>query len=103
MTTRTKILGALLGIALLTSVAAAFAHDLKVDDFQVTGNVSAVDADSITVMKGKERFQIAKDKDSKGAADVKVGDKVTIHYKMYAVSVESKGAAVPAKSGSKKK
>ena len=102
MTIRQKLFAALLGIALLTAVGAAFAHDLKVDDFQVTGNVTAVDADSMTVMKGKERFQIAKDKDSKGAADVKVGDKVTVHYKMYAVSVENKGEAKAAKPAKKK-
>jgi hypothetical protein len=97
-----KLLGAFLGLALAASAASAFALELKVDDFQVTGNVTAVDADSITVMKGKERFQIARDKDTKGG-DVKVGDKVTVHYKMYAVSVESKGAAGAAKSSSKKK
>ena len=73
-----------------------------VDDFQVTGTVSAIDDSSITVMKGKERFQIARDKDSKMTGDApKVGDKVTVHYKMYAVSVESKAAA-PAKASKKK-
>jgi hypothetical protein len=39
-------------------------------------------------MKGKERFQIAIDKDTKG--DAKVGDKVTIKYKMHASSIEAK-------------
>jgi hypothetical protein len=65
--------------------AAAFA----LDDFQVTGNVTEKTADTITVMKGKERFQIGIDKDTKGA-DVKVGDKVTIKYKMHASSIEAK-------------
>jgi hypothetical protein len=101
---RRKLIGALLGIALLAAVASAFAHDLKVDSFQVTGTVSAMDADSITVMKGKERFQIARDKDTKAPADVKVGDKVTVHYKMYAASIEGKsGEAKPAKAPAKKK
>ena|SRR5450631_4106969 len=66
------------------------AHDLKVDDFQVTGTVSEMNDTSITVMKGKERFQIARDKDTKMTGDAKVGGKVTIHYKMYAISVEAK-------------
>ena len=65
---------------------------LAVDDFQVTGNVTEKTADSITVMKGKERFQIAIDKDTKMTGDVKVGDKVTIKYKMHASSIESKDA-----------
>ncbi len=65
---------------------------LALDDFQVTGEVKEKTADSITVMKGKERFQIGIGADTKGAADVKVGDKVTIKYKMHASSVESKGS-----------
>ncbi|MBK9063569.1 MAG: hypothetical protein IPL89_10295 [Acidobacteria bacterium] len=65
---------------------------LALDDFQVTGNVTEKTADSITVMKGKERFQIGLDKDTKGAADAKVGDKVTIKYKMHGSSIEVKGA-----------
>jgi len=98
-----KLIGALLGIALLTAVASAYAHDLKVDNFQVTGTVSAMDADTITVMKGKERFQIARDKDTKmTGAEPKVGDKVTVQYKMYAASVETKGAEKAAKPAKKK-
>jgi len=97
-----KLLGAVLGLALAASAASALAHDLKVDDFQVTGTVSAMDADSITVMKGKERHQIARDKDTKMAAEPKVGDKVTVHYKMYAVSVETKSDAKAAKPAKKK-
>ena len=40
---------------------------LALDDFQVTGEVKEKTADTITVMKGKERFQIGIDKDTKGA------------------------------------
>ncbi|MEO8054138.1 MAG: hypothetical protein ABI768_03230 [Acidobacteriota bacterium] len=86
--------------AFLLFSGAAFA----LDDFQVTGNVTEKTADSITVMKGKERFQIGLDKDTKGAADAKVGDKVTIKYKMHGSSIEVKGAkeAKPAKTTTKK-
>ena len=95
-----KILRVLAPAAFLLFAAAAFA----VDDFQVTGNVTEKTADSITVMKGKERFQIGLDKDTKGAADAKVGDKVTIKYKMHGSSIEVKGAkeAKPAKTTTKK-
>ena len=72
---------------------------LALDDFQVTGNVTEKTADTITVMKGKERFQIGIDKDTKGAESIKVGDKVTIKYKMHASSIESKTKeAKPAKT-----
>jgi hypothetical protein len=90
-----KILRVLAPAAFLLFATAAVA----VDDFQVTGNVTEKTADSITVMKGKERFQIAIDKDTKMTGDAKVGGKVTVKYKMHASSIESKdAAAAPAKT-----
>jgi hypothetical protein len=60
------------------------------DAFQVTGIVQEANADNITVMKGKERFQIARGGD---ATALNVGDKVTIHYTMTATKIEVKAAA----------
>jgi hypothetical protein len=96
-----KILRVLVPAAFLL-LAPAFAQ-AAVDDFQVTGNVTEKTADSITVMKGKERFQIAIDKDTKMTGDVKVGGKVTIKYKMHASSIESKDAAAKEAKPTKKK
>jgi len=59
--------------------------------YQVTGPVLEVKNDSITVQKGKEKWEIARDKDTKISGDLKVGSKVTIHYTMKATSVEVKG------------
>jgi hypothetical protein len=59
--------------------------------YQVTGPVLEVKSDSITVQKGKEKWEIARDKDTKVTGDLKVGAKVTIHYTMKAASVEVKG------------
>lgn len=95
-----KRLSALVLGAFLLAASAAVAHDLKTDTFQVTGEVTAVDDASITVMKGKERFHISRDKDSKVTGELKVGAKVTVQYRMYAVSVEAKeakAAKAPAK------
>ena len=64
--------------------------------YQVTGPVVEVSNDMIVVMKGKDRWEIARDASSKVPADVKVGDKVTVYYKMTATEVESKAAAKPA-------
>ncbi len=94
-----KIFRVLAPAAFLLFTTAAIA----VDDFQVTGNVTEKTADSITVMKGKERFQIAIDKDTKMTGDVKVGGKVTIKYKMHASSIESKDAAAKEAKPAKKK
>jgi hypothetical protein len=61
-----------------------------VNTYQVTGPVLEVKDDSITVQKGKEKWQIARDKDTRINGDLKVGSKVTIQYNMKAVSVEVK-------------
>jgi len=59
--------------------------------YQVTGPVLEVTNDSITVQKGTEKWQIARDKDTKITGDLKVGSKVTIKYTMKATTVEVKG------------
>ena len=57
----------------------------------------------IVVMKGKERFEIARDASTKMPAGVKVGDKVTVYYRMTATEVEAKGAATKAAPKAKSK
>jgi hypothetical protein len=61
-------------------------------DYQVTGPVVDVKDDSITVKKGSDNWEIARDKDTKATGDLKKGDKVTIKYKMIATSIEGKPA-----------
>ncbi len=58
--------------------------------YQVTGPVTDVRPDAIVVQKGKESWEIATGADTKGAAGVKKGDKVTVQYKMTATSIEVK-------------
>lgn len=79
---------AVLFLALLLFASFSYAGTTA---YQVTGPVLAVTNDSITVQKGKEKWEIARDKDTKIAGDLKVGSKVTIHYTMKATSVEVKG------------
>ena len=62
--------------------------------YQFTGVVKAADAGSVTVEKSaKETWQFDVSKDTKGTP--KVGDKVTVYYKMVATEIESKPAAAP--------
>jgi hypothetical protein len=49
-------------------------------------------ATSITVQKGKENWQIAKDAGTKVTGDPKKGDKVTVYYTMTATEIEAKPA-----------
>ena len=60
--------------------------------YQVTGPVLEMKDDSITVQKGKEKWEIAKDAATKVTGDLKVGSKVTIEYTMKAATVEVKDA-----------
>ena len=64
--------------------------------YQVTGPVLEVSDTSLTVQKGKEKWMLARDKDTKVTGDLKVGSKVTIEYTMKATTVEVKDAK-PAK------
>ncbi len=68
--------------------------------YQVTGPVLEITNDTITVEKGKEKWEIAKDAATKVTGDLKVGSKVTIEYTMKAATIEVKDAgkkAAPAK------
>jgi len=59
--------------------------------YQVTGPVEEVTDTKIVVKKGKENWEIARDAGTKMTGDVKVGDKVTVEYKMTATNIEVKG------------
>jgi len=58
--------------------------------YQVTGPVLEVTDTKIVVQKGKEKWELAKSPTTKNAAEVKVGDKVTVEYTMTASTIEVK-------------
>jgi hypothetical protein len=76
--------------ALLLRASAAMAAGPK--DYQVTGPVLDVTDDVITVAKGKDKWEIGRNKDTKINGDLKKGSRVTIQYKMNATSVDVKEA-----------
>ena len=82
-------------LALLVSAFSAGGY-AAAKSYQFTGVVKMVDAGSMTVEKSaKETWQFEVSKDTKGTA--KVGDKVTVMYKMMATDVDVKpAAAMPA-------
>lgn len=77
-------------LAGLVSMLAATAMAGATKSYQVTGPVLEVKDDMIVVEKDKDKWEIARDKDTKVTGDLKVGSKVTIKYQMKAVSVEAK-------------
>jgi hypothetical protein len=96
-------------LVLLTAIlvfTASVAYAASVKTYQVTGPVLEVKDDMIVVQKGNDKWEIARDKDTKVTGDLKVGSKVTIQYQMTAKEVESKEAPkkeAPAKKAPAKK
>jgi hypothetical protein len=70
-------------VALMLAAPAAMAY-------QVTGPVIEVTDSKIVVQKDKEKWEIARDKDTKVNGDLKKGSRVTIQYRMTATSVDVK-------------
>jgi hypothetical protein len=94
-----RTIHALVLIAALSLPSTAFASHT----YQVTGPVLEVTDKMIAVQKGKDRWEIDRDADTKIEGELKVGEKVTITYHMTAEKVEVKGSAASAdKSGDKK-
>lgn len=92
---RQSLMASLMVLALATP---AFAAE---KGYQVTGPVVDITANSIIVMKGKEKWEIGK-----GTAalpdGLKAGDKVTVYYTMTATEIESKEAKKEEKKVEKK-
>ena len=77
-------------LAFGTLAASAFAADSN--SYQVTGPILAMTPTTITVQKGTEKWEIARDQATPvRGGDLKVGSKVTVNYRMTAISVEVKG------------
>ena len=69
---------------------------------QVTGALVEMTDAKIVVKKGKGNLEIARDAGTRMTSDIKVGDRVTVEYKMTATSVEPK-AKRKSKAKTKKK
>ena len=73
-----------------TLLAASSLNAADAKTYQVTGPVLEVTPTTITVQKGNDKWEIARDSKTKIPANVKVGTKVTIYYTMTATEVEVK-------------
>ena len=90
----------LLAIFALFFISPSFA---ATKTYQVTGPVLELSETSITVQKGKEKWEVARDSSTETKGDLKKGDKVTVEYRMTAASIENKSSAkVAPKSPAKK-
>ena len=78
--------------SLLTAASLAFSSVAfaGAKTYEVTGPVLEVNDSMIVVQKGKDRWEINRDANTKVTGDVKVGDKVHVTYTMSATDVEVK-------------
>ncbi len=74
-----------LALALAALAGSALAAEKT---YQVTGPVLEVRDDAVVVEKGKEKWEIARTPDTKVQGELKKGEKVTVHYKMTATSID---------------
>ncbi len=74
-------------VAVMIMATAAFAGKT----YQFTGKVLEVKDNFIVVDKNGEKFEMAKDANTKVKGDLKVGAKVTVKYESRAVDIEVKG------------
>src|SRR6184192_3438218 len=98
MWTKRKMIALLSGLLLFVQQS-SFAATAKT--YQVTGPILELTDKVIVVQKGDERWEIARDEKTRVEGDPKVGNKVTIHYRMFAVSVDSKSEKADGKKKSK--
>ena len=77
-------------LLLLVTIGATVPAVAATKTYQVTGPVLEVRPDAIVVQKGTEKWEIARDSSTKVPADLKVGSKVTITYRMVATDVTVK-------------
>ena len=77
---------AVIAVALALVATAAFAGKT----YQFTGKVLEIKDNVIVVEKGKEKFEMAKDANTKIKGDLKVGAKVTVQYESRATDIEVK-------------
>ena len=78
----------LLAAVLVVLIGVAYAAAPKT--YQVTGPVLSVTSDTIVVQKGNDKWELGRDAGTKVTGDLKVGSKVTIQYRMIAVTVDVK-------------
>jgi hypothetical protein len=84
--------------AILSFVGAAcwaFSGDLSAAPgyYQVTGQIVEVSDTMTVVQKGEEKWHLFRDAAASATANLKVGAKVTVDYKMMATSVDVKEMA----------
>jgi len=86
-------------IFLMTAVAYAAQDGIR----KATGELVKITAESVVIKRGKGEMVITRDPSTNVTGNLKVGEKVTVEYKMIATSVAVKDLASSKKISTKKK
>ena len=87
---RKIVVFAILAVMLASTLVIAQTAPKLPKTYQVTGPVLELTDELITVQKDKDKWELARTKDTKITGDLKVGAKVTITYRMTAAGIEVK-------------
>lgn len=79
-------------LALVLVAASAFAGAPKV--YQVTGRILEIGTDVIVIQKGNEKWEIARDPSL--GNDIRLGQRITVHYSMAAKALVAAPEVAPA-------
>ena len=77
-------------VVALIAAGTVVAAEPAAKTYQVTGPVLELSDTKIVVQKGEEKWEIARDADTKVTGELKVGAKVTIEYRMFATKASVK-------------
>ena len=80
----------ILALTAALTLTAFSLHAEAPNKYQVTGPIVEVTDTKIVVMKGKDKWELARTADTKVTGELKVGAKVTIEYSMTAKTIEAK-------------
>jgi len=86
-------------IFLMTAVAYAAQDGIR----KATGELVKITAESVVIKRGKGEMVITRDPSTNVTGNLKVGEKVTVEYKMIATSVAVKDQTSSKKKSTKKK
>jgi len=86
-------------IFLMTAVAYAAQDGIR----KATGELVKITAESVVIKRGKGEMVITRDPSTNVTGNLKVGEKVTVEYKMIATSVAVKDLKSSKKKSTKKK
>jgi uncharacterized protein YggE len=83
----------LLAVTILAAAVSGVAMAADSNSYQVTGPILSVTPTTITIQKDADKWEIARDAATpvKGG-ELKVGTKVTVKYRMTAISIDVKDA-----------